>query len=508
MPERILIRGVNWLGDAVMTMPAIRAVRSARPDAHIALLVKPWVAPIFEHDPHIDEIILYKDIHKGIIGKFRLALQLKNKKFDTAILFQNSFDAALTVFLARIPERIGFDRDGRGWMLTKAIGFKGDDRKIHHIDYYIKLLNCAGIKAEASEPWIYLTLDERLWARKGLNYLKRPIIGINPGAKFGSAKMWLPERFASVAEHVVKDLGGSAVIFCGPGEAEIENEILSLLADDVRVSTLPMAGKTTLRELSALISECDALISNDSGPMHVGYAVRTPLLAIFGSTSPALTGPPSARDNYVIQSSLPCAPCFKRTCPEPEIKCMKAISVEDAISSINKVLPFKRAVFFDRDGTLCEDAHYLNSMDKLKVFDDINSLKLLIHKQFKLIGISNQSGIARGIVDEGFVENLHAMFMDRYGFDDFLHCPHLPEEGCSCRKPEPGMVQQARSRHAIDLRKSFIVGDKDSDMLLAKAVGACGILVRSGKQEGSGHADHIVKGLKEAVEVILSEGVL
>ncbi|HEB02104.1 MAG TPA: HAD-IIIA family hydrolase, partial [Nitrospirae bacterium] len=298
------------------------------------------------------------------------------------------------------------------------------------------------------------------------------------------------------------------VIFGGPGEATIEKEIFSCLGPEAKEKTLAMTGKTTLRELSALISECDALISNDSGPMHVGYAVRTPLVAIFGSTSPELTGPPKASDNTVIMSSLPCAPCFKRTCPEPEIKCMKAISQDDAISSIDKVLPTERAVFFDRDGTLCEDAHYLNSMDKLKVFDDISSLKLLINKQFKLIGISNQSGIARGIVDEGFVMDLHAMFMDRHGFDDFLHCPHLPEEGCPCRKPEPGMIYQARSRHAIDLKKSFIVGDKDSDMLLAKAVGACGILVQSGKQEGSEHAEYIVKGLKEAVEVILSEGVL
>ncbi len=491
-----------------MTMPAIRAVRSAHPDAHIALLVKPWVAPVFEKNPHIDEIILYEDKHKGIIGKFRLASLLRKNKFDTAILFQNAFDAAVLSFLARIPERIGYDRDFRGIFLTRKVRHDGDDRKVHHIDYYIKLLESAGIKAEPSEPWIYLTLDERLAAREVLRSFKRPIIGINPGAKFGSAKMWLPDRFASVAEHVIKNMNGSVVIFGGPGEAEIESEILSLLTDDVRGNTLAMAGKTTLRELCALISECDALISNDSGPMHVAYAVRTPLVAIFGSTSPELTGPPEARDNSVLRASLPCVPCFKRTCPLPELKCMQAISAADAISSIKKILPTERAVFFDRDGTLCEDAHYLNSMDKLKVFDDIISLKLLINKQFKLIGISNQSGIARGIVDEEFVMDLHAMFMDRHGFTDFLHCPHLPEEGCSCRKPEPGMIYQAGSRHAIDLRKSFIVGDKDSDMLLAKAVGACGILVQSGKQEGSEHAEYIVKGLKEAVEVILSEGVL
>ena len=187
---------------------------------------------------------------------------------------------------------------------------------------------------------------------------------------------------------------------------------------------------------------------------------------------------------------------------------MEDISSGDAINAIAGVLPSKRAVFFDRDGTLCEDAHYLNTLDKLKVFDDINSLNMLTDKRLLLIGISNQSGIARGIVDEGFVTDLHAMFMDRHGFAGFYHCPHHPDEGCSCRKPEPGLIYQAGSEHGIDLRRSFVVGDKDSDMLLAKAVGATSILVRTGKQQNSEHADHVADNLAGVVEVILSQVVL
>ncbi|MCK4910985.1 MAG: lipopolysaccharide heptosyltransferase II [Thermodesulfovibrionales bacterium] len=508
MSEKILIRQVNWLGDAVMTMPAIRALRLANPDAHITLLAKPWVSAIFEKDPNIDEIIPYEDRHEGFFGKFTLAREIRHNGFDTAVLLQNAFDSGLMAYLAKIPRRIGFDRDYRGWTLTERVPFDGEDRKLHHVDYYLELLRKSGTRAERTEPWIYLDISERLAAREALSALNRPIIGINPGASFGSAKMWLPDRFAAIAEHAVEDLGGSAVIFGGPGEVSIEKEIFGCLSPEVKGKTLQMAGNTTLRELCALISECDAIISNDSGPMHVAYAVRTPLVSIFGSTSPELTGPPVSPDNSVLRPELPCTPCFKRKCPDKDLKCMEAISSDDAIKAIESVLPSKRAVFFDRDGTLCEDAHYLNSMANLKVFDDINSLNMLSDKQFILIGISNQSGIARGIVDEGFVTDLHTMFRDKHGFKGFYHCPHLPNEGCPCRKPEPGMIYQARSELGINLRRSFVVGDKDSDMLLAKAVGATSILVRTGKQQHSEYASHTVKGLREAVELILSEDVL
>jgi heptosyltransferase-2 len=504
MPKRILIRGVNWLGDAVMTMPAIREVRKAYPEAHIALLVKPWVAPVFEKDPNINEIILYEETHKGFFGKFRLSSLLRQKKFDMAILLQNAFDAALTVFLAGIPERIGYDRDSRGWMLTKAISFKGDDRKIHHIDYYIELLNKAGINAKPSEPWIYLSLNERIKAREEFRNLRRPIIGINPGAKFGSAKMWLPDRFALIAKHVIKNLDGSAVIFGGPGEKEIETGILSHLGDDIKEHILPLAGATSLRELCAYLSECDAMISNDSGPMHVGYALHTPLVAIFGSTSYELTGPPENSDNTVLSASIPCVPCFERKCPDGTLKCMQAISASDAITAIESILPTERAVFFDRDGTLCEDAHYLNSWDKLNVFDDISSLNILSDKGFKLVGVSNQSGIARGIVEEKFVLDVHSKFKEKYGFLDFYHCPHHPNEGCTCRKPEPEMLFKARQEHGIDLKRSYMVGDKDDDMLLAKHAGATGILVQTGKQQHSIHADHTARNLEEVVSTIIA----
>jgi len=503
--ERILVRGVNWIGDAVMTVPAVRALRKAYPEAEISMLLKPSVAPLFEKDPRIDEVILYEERYRGI-GKLWLSYLLRKKKFSKAILFQNAFDAALVAFLAGIPERIGYDRDGRGILLTKKIPCDRDDRRIHHIRYYLNLLEGAGMQVEYSDPCIYLSLDERLAARKRLVHLRRPILGVNPGATFGSAKRWFPDRFAEVANWFIEDSGGSVVIFGGTNEVETAEEISKVIGIQREGrAALNLAGATSLRELLALVSECDVFVTNDSGPMHVAYAVGTPLVAIFGSTDPALTGP-AGEGNVVLNAGLSCSPCFERTCGHEDMRCMYAISSEDVYHGIGDLTPHRKAVFFDRDGTLCKDTGYLRTWEDFAVLPEVGDLLALKRKGFVLIGVSNQSGIARGIIDEHFVRQVNDVFIERYGFDEFYYCPHHPDEHCSCRKPEPGMVLRARSKYGIDLKKSFVIGDKESDLLLAKAVGAKGILVTTGETRQSEDAAFIASNLKEAVDFIVREG--
>lgn len=501
--DAILVRGVNWVGDAVMTLPALRALRLANPGSRIALLVKPWVSPVFENNPNVDELIIYSEEHRGLKGRLRLAGLLRSYGFSRAVLFQNAIDAALIAFLAGIPERIGYSRDARRVLLTKAVPFDKYAAGLHHVRYYLNLLEKAGFAVKSSRPWIYLSLDERLDARKQLVGLRPPVVGINPGATYGSSKRWHPDRFAEVAKRVVDDLGGSVVIFGGPSEAGIAEEIFEGLrsrsgrAEGVRM----MAGRTTLRELIALISEVDTLVTNDSGPMHVGYAVGTAVVAIFGSTSPELTGPAGYGD-VVIRKKVECAPCFERTCRKGETRCMDLVTVEEVFDAVKSVMRSERAVFFDRDGTLCRDADYLSRMEDLKVFYDIDSLNVLKKQGYRLIGISNQSGIARGLVREDFVKKINRMFVDRYGFDGFYYCPHHPDENCACRKPEPGLIIQAGQDFCIDFRKSFFVGDKDLDMRLSRAVGTRGILVLTGKDRASAFADHTAANLKEAVDII------
>jgi heptosyltransferase-2 len=498
----ILVRGVNWVGDAVMTIPAIRALRKACPGAHISLLVKPSVRPVFEAEPAVDEIIDYDDRFRGIRGKISLAAFLRKRKFSRAILLQNAFDAALLAFLAGIPERTGYNRDGRGLLLTRPVACDGADRKVHHIQYYLNLLAAAGIRAEYTHPRIHLLPEEREKARESLSRLRRPVLGINPGAAFGSAKRWLPGRFAGVASLFIRDTGGSVVIFGGGGETDIAKEIV---AGRESADMLDLAGKTSLRELIGLISECDVFLTNDSGPMHIAYAVGTPLAALFGSTDPLLTGP-VGEGNAIIRKAFDCGPCFKRTCARKDLRCMYAITADEVYESIRKILPQRKAVFFDRDGTLCKDADYLNAWENFELFPDIGEVLKLKAAGFSLFGVSNQSGICRGIVDEPFVKQVNDTFLDKYGFDDFYYCPHCPEDHCCCRKPEPGMLLSARAKHGIDLRASYVVGDKDDDMLLAKAVGAKGILVKTGKKMGSIHACHTSDNLKDVVEYIITHG--
>jgi len=506
--KNLLIRGVNWIGDSVMTLPALRALRKAMPEARISLLVKPWVSPLFEKDPNIDEMIIYGDEYKGIIGKIKLSRMLKNKELCGTILFQNAFDAALITSLAGIKVRAGYNRDGRGHLLTTAVPVPENMEKVHQINYYLNLIKKLGINATYSDPYIYLTLDERLYARKFLQNMKRPILGINPGATYGSAKRWFPERFAETANWFIQDTNGSVVIFGGKSEIDIADEIYKKMYPEFRDSgsVTSFAGKTSLRELISLISECDVFVTNDSGPLHIAYAVRTPLVAIFGSTDPQLTGP-VGESNVVITPDLSCSPCFERTCKNNNMRCMYAITSDDVYYGIKKILPDTPAVFFDRDGTLCRDAGYINTYDDIQIFPEISKVKLLKEKGFKLIGVTNQSGIAKGIVNEEFVKEVNNIFIKEYGFDGFYYCPHNPDDHCPCRKPEPGMIHRAKAEHKVAPEKSYIVGDKEADMLLATAVGAKGILVQTGELKESRYAVFTAKDLKDAVNWILNNEV-
>ncbi len=510
--EKLLIRGVNWIGDAVMTIPAIRALRAAYRDVEIYQLLRPTVSPLFEKDPNIDNIIIYENRFRTVIGRINLSNILRKEGFSKAYLFQNAFEAALLAFLSGIPERIGYNRDKRGFMLTKPIPYKDEDRKLHHIDYYLNLLNHAGIKAKYSIPYIFQSIDERLEARKILFNLKKPIIGINPGAAYGSAKRWLPERFAEVIKWIIKDSDGSVVIFGGENEISIANHIEALaknMLSDIEKSysesrLLNLTGKTTLRQLISLISECNVFVTNDSGPMHLSYAVGTPVVAIFGSTSPELTGPPK-EGNIVLRGDADCSPCFKRKCSLDHIECMLSITSKDVCNGIKEVMSCKKAVFFDRDGILCKDVNYLSSWDDFSVFDDINTIARLKSNEFLLIGISNQSGVARKIVNEAFVKEVNGFFIDKYQFDDFFYCPHHPDEHCTCRKPEMALLYRAKAKHKIDFNNSYFIGDTDIDMLLAKAAGIKGILVITGKQKYSVYADYIAANLTDAVNYILND---
>jgi heptosyltransferase-2 len=329
----ILIRATNWLGDAVMTTPAIGTVRDFFPEARITLMANPLVAEMFLPHPWIDDLLVYdrKSLHKGISGRLRMAMELRKRSFDLAVLLPNSLDAALIPWLARIPRRLGYGTDGRGLLLTHKVPLSVRVMTGHQSEYYLAMLAYCGITA-GSKPQLLATTDAEdagaaaLLAGAGIA-ADSMVVGINPGATYGSAKRWYPDRFARVADELARKWGAKVVITGGPGETEIAADIASAMS----FPCCNLAGKTGVRELMAIIKRCNFFITNDSGPMHIAAAFDVPLVAVFGSTDNTTTYP-LGRRVAIVRKPFDCAPCMKRECPIDH-RCMTAVTVEDVVDA-------------------------------------------------------------------------------------------------------------------------------------------------------------------------------
>ncbi|MDM8551362.1 lipopolysaccharide heptosyltransferase II [Desulfobacterales bacterium HSG2] len=338
--RRILIRSANWIGDAVMTIPAVRAVRKNFPGAEISILAKPWVAPVFENSSHTDHLLIYEAAgrHKGFAGKFRLARDLKSHHFDAAILFQNAFEAAFIAFLAGIPNRIGYDTDGRSLLLSHNIRCTPELREVHQVEYYLGILEGAGLRTDGQKLHLEVSPEDRhrageILRRYGISQKESPVVGINPGATFGTAKRWFPERYAALCRRLQKSVPADILVFGGPGEEALGHRI----CEDIGNRCVNLCGKTTLREAIALIKKCRLFITNDSGLMHVAAALDVPQIAIFGSTDHITTAPASP-ESHIVRVPTPCSPCLKPDCPEGHHSCMKEITVDMVYSVISEQL--------------------------------------------------------------------------------------------------------------------------------------------------------------------------
>jgi len=329
---KILVRATNWLGDAVLNTPFIEALHKKESFAEIQLLAKPWVSQIFENNPYISKIIEYKSstIHKGTIGIYRLIKELRAENFQKCYILPNSFSSALIPYLAGIPERIGYARDGRSFLLTNKLQVSKEILNKHQIYYYLNILD--RYYDVSIKPKVYLIEEEKNKALEMLNAFNisksYKIIGINPGAFFGSAKRWEPENFANVAIRLRKEFNVVFLIFGTESERIIASYIENLIGD----SAINFAGKTTVRELMALIGFCDLFLTNDTGPMHIAAALDVPVAAIFGSTNPKTTGPFSDK-HIVIQKDVGCNPCLKRECPFDR-KCFTSITPDEVVAKI------------------------------------------------------------------------------------------------------------------------------------------------------------------------------
>ena len=337
--QRLLIRSTNWIGDAVMTTPAVRAIRENFPRAEISLLAKPWVAPVFAHSPHVDRIVVYDagGRHRGTAGKLRLAKDLRRCRFDAAILLQNAIEAALITWLAGIPVRVGFDTDGRRLLLTHPVHRTREVKTVHQTGYYLAMLAGAGLRTGGPELFLRLGGDDRRRAARRLAAMGvtggRRLIGINPSATFGPTKQWFPQRFAALADRLQAKYDAAVAIFGGPGDRRLGERIAGAMAQP----PLDLCGRTDLGEAMALIAACDLFVTNDSGLMHVAAALDVPLIAIFGSTNPVTTGPFSGRSR-VVKSTVDCAPCLQPRCPLGHMNCMRDITVDTVFAAAGELL--------------------------------------------------------------------------------------------------------------------------------------------------------------------------
>jgi heptosyltransferase-2 len=327
---KILIRATNWIGDAIMALPALRAVRKRFPEAEIAIVGRPYVADIYRDQEICDQLIPYdpRGLHAGLSGRERLAAELRAQKFDMALLLQNAFDAAWLAWRARIPERIGYARDARSFLLTKAVPLpRHGEIPAHEKFYYLELLRRAGwLDSAQDETFISLRVSEEK-RRSADEFLCESgvrqgalRIAIGAGASYGSAKCWPPPRFAEVANQLQSEADADVILFGTAAEASVSTAISA----EMRRPPIDLTGKTAIADLPALLSQCHLFIGNDSGAMHVAAAVGLPVIAVFGPTDPEGTAPVTPRCSIVQQKPY-CSPCFLRSCPTDH-RCMTAIT--------------------------------------------------------------------------------------------------------------------------------------------------------------------------------------
>ncbi len=323
-----------------MTTPAVRSIRENFPDAEITLLALPWVADVFAASVYIDKIFSYDKFgeHKGIKGRYKLARQLADLGFDLTILLQNAFEAALLTTFARIPVRAGYATDGRRFLLTHPISLQKKVKKIHQVHYYQKMLEGLGLQCGSDELYLNLSKTAKAKALEFLENLraKEPdiscVIGLNPGASYGPAKRWPAEKFGSLATRVANEMNGMLLIF----GTEADRETADFIRQGAPGKVSDMTGKTTLAEAMALIERCDVFVTNDSGLMHVSAALKTPTVAIFGSTNPVTTGPFSM-NSTIIRKEISCSPCMKTHCAT-DFQCMQEISSDEVFEAVKRFI--------------------------------------------------------------------------------------------------------------------------------------------------------------------------
>lgn len=335
--KRILIVEVNWLGDVLFSTAAIKAIKDKYPDSFLACMVVKRCAQLLENNPSVNKVIIFdeKSSHKSFLSRLKFILFLRKEKYDTVFFFHRSFTRALICYLAGIKKRIGYNRKKVGFLLTDKIEAPDDD--LHRAEYYINLVNKAKIEAKDKCYEFFVNsdsvnkLDEMLAKYQITKDMK--YIVINPGGNW-APKRWPVENYIKLAKKIHQELNYKIIISGAKKDVDSAQLIKSKMKDEVIV----LAGETDLGELGALLKRASLVISADSGPMHLAVALGTPVVTIFGPTSPEITGPYNAKTKYtILQKDVGCVvPCYDVNCPDN--KCMKSITVDEVYNAVERLL--------------------------------------------------------------------------------------------------------------------------------------------------------------------------
>ncbi len=336
----IIVRVPNWIGDAVMCLPALMDLRDHYPHARVTILARPAIGELLSGHPGVDDVMIYSHHgeHKGLLGIWNLMQLVRNRQFDLAVLFQNAFEAAAIAWAAGISSRIGYATDGRSFLLSERVPLS-KRTPLHHIHYYQRLVMAlTHYPGKDRAPQLVVSPEMKAVSARQFPEIFLPadriFIGINPGSVYGSAKRWIPERFAEVGDSLVERMTkefprtppARCVLIGGKGEEMLAQDI----GGRMRHEPIVLSGRTTIQQLKAVLTRCAVLVTNDTGPMQVAQALGVPVAVIFGSTDSSTTGPHGQLQG-VIKALTRCSPCLLRACPIDH-RCMTQVSVEQVVA--------------------------------------------------------------------------------------------------------------------------------------------------------------------------------
>ncbi len=348
-PQSILVILPTWVGDFVMATPFLRTLRNRFANSHIRFLIEPNLRDLVAGGDWANEWIQWPDrqakksartpFHRGYRD---LIWDLRRRRLDWVVLLPNSFRSALIARLSGAKRRIGYDRDGRGLLLTERIPVKNRQGRTYKplplVEYYADLAEALGCERPGDQLELSTTNECEQSVEQHLSTLgisdHRPLVVVSPGAKYGAAKCWFPERFAGVADRLIQDDGAAVVVTCGPGEESIAREIAAHMKQKAFVFDDP---RLTLGELKSLICRSDLLICNDTGPRHFAKAFGVGVVTVFGPTDPVWTAT-SHETERIVRIDIPCGPCQQRVCPLGHLDCMKGVTQDMVLAASRELL--------------------------------------------------------------------------------------------------------------------------------------------------------------------------